>query len=240
MESISASPRKIVVTLVAKLTRGKAEDIRDHVSLGSLGLGASIGLVSLRSSLERETSSALPPLDLKMKISDLVKLIEVPEAAGRTGPMMGRPTLPADPKSPATEAPFPAAFQADRAIEHRNIGIDIQDIDSFPVASDYRTHEFYSANFLQSELATAMLRADLRSHLAGVFCAKEAAKKTHHALLNLRMTEFCVVHDQHGAPFLRLTDPENLTIAFRFCISISHTQRLAAANCLTSWEEDAS
>ena len=232
MTVASILPRNIVVALVARLTRRKVDDLRDHVSLGSLGLGASIGLVSLRSSLERETTTTLPPLDLKMKISDLVKLIEARGAVTQPSPIE-QPDLSADRKSSLTAASRPRAFAADGRIEQHNIGIDIQDIDSFPVASDYRDHEFYSANFLQSELATAMLRADLRSHLAGVFCAKEAAKKTHPVLLNLRLTAFCVVHDPHGAPLLRLVDPQSLPIAFRFRISISHAQCLAAANCLT-------
>jgi phosphopantetheine--protein transferase-like protein len=234
--SAQVSSRHNVVSLVAKLSRRKAEDIQDHLSLGSLGISSSIGLISLRSSMEKGATRKLPPLDLKMKISDLVNLLDgsaVP-SNGESSPRSDANVRTAS--NPASMAP-PLARTIFSGIERLNIGIDIQDIESMPIASDYRTHDFYSSTFNPSELATAMLRANIRSHLTGIFCAKEAAKKTHPVLLNLRMTEFCVDHDQNAAPLLRLVNAEAVPYAFRFRISISHTEHMATANCLTTWDD---
>ena len=107
--------------------------------------------------------------------------------------------------------------------------MDIQDIASLPVTTDYRAHEFYISHFAPEEIATALLRPDPRAHLCGVFCAKEAAKKSHPDLLNLRMTDFFVSHDPTGRPALHLVDNHRL----KFLLSITHTAEFAAATCLT-------
>ena len=91
------------------------------------------------------------------------------------------------------------------------MGLDIQDVASMPVTDDYRADAFYSSAFSAAEIATALLRADPRVHLCGIFCAKEAAKKSNPSLLNEPMSAFAVAHDAQGKPLLSLAPSNRAT-----------------------------
>ena len=213
-----------VVLALSRVSRRKPGDIQPHLSLASLGLSSSFGLSAVRSLLEAGGAGKLPPLGARMTVGQLVDLV----AGGE------QPAVAAEPSTPvvlpsAHDEPMPAAM----SINGMGLGMDMQEIASLPPASDYRTDAFYTGHFHPSEIATAILRPDVRSHLCGIFCAKEAAKKSHPALLNLRMTELLVAHDPAGRPMLRLVDDVAPGAAFAFLLSITHTEHYAAATCLT-------
>ena len=112
------------------------------------------------------------------------------------------------------------------------LGMDMQEIASLPNADDYREHAFYAGNFTPQELATAVLRPNPRAHLCGLFCAKEAAKKSHPALLDVRMSDLSVLPDETGRPVLRVADTVAAAAGLRFLVSITHTDTVAAATCI--------
>jgi holo-[acyl-carrier protein] synthase len=208
-----------VITAISRITRKKAADIKAHISLGTLGLSSSFGLSALRSLLEAECETRIPALHSNLKVGDLLALLSGTELKGDGQTECG---------SEAATVSFPGQGNI-------GLGMDIQEIDLMPSASDYRTHDFYCSHFVATEIATALLKPDPRVHLCGVFCAKEAAKKSHSSLLNLRMTDLLVNHDGQGKPWLRLSDSIVLPYSYDFVLSISHTARIAAATCITVW-----
>ena len=216
-----------ITDAVCKISRKKPEQIQPHLSLASLGVSSSFGLSALRSLLEAQSSIKLPPLNANMKVDDLIRL-----AADGLNPARGRPVSAGVPED-AAPGVAPPAKGIDAALPPGlGLGMDIQDIASLPVAADYRTHEFYVSHFTPEEIATSLLRPDPRAHLCGLFCAKEAAKKSQAGLLNLRMTDFFITHDSAGRPDLQLVDGHHLKNRFRFLLSITHTAQFAAATCL--------
>ena len=204
------------------MSRGKPEEIKDHVSLGSLGLRSSFSLSALRSALEAEAGGKLPVFGLNTKVGELLQL-----GSERDATSASRPSV----------VHAPAEGLALRVnIGALGLGIDLQEVATMPFAEDYRTDTFYCAHFQPAEIATAILRADARTHFCGVFCAKEALKKSHPDLLNLRMDEIAVTHEAGGRPSIAVLPPARISAhTFCFTISITHTAQVAAAVCITTW-----
>jgi phosphopantetheine--protein transferase-like protein len=108
------------------------------------------------------------------------------------------------------------------------VGLDVEDIRSMPVASDYWEHEFYRGSFAKSEIAYAVLQLEPRTHFAGFWCAKEALRKCDPSFAGVAPERTAVAHDADGRPYLTVeTDagPERLAHA----VSISHTTEVATA-----------
>lgn len=227
--------RNIVILALCRLTRKKPEEIQDHFSLASLGVSSSFGLSALRSKLESESRSKLPPFTSGILVKDLLRLF-----LGEAGERIPPPS-PASSKTSASAPSMNLAAtsspQQSLAPGNIGLGLDMQEVEDLPIAEDFRIHEFYASHFSQEEIATAMLRPDPRVHLCGIFCAKEAVKKSHADLLNLRMSEIAVDHDTTGRPKLRLIGNPHLHERFRFLLSITHTARFAAATCLSLWSD---
>ena len=223
-----------VISALCRVSRKKPGDIQGHVSLATLGVNSSFGLSALRSLLESGGRTKLPPLNAGMKVNDLLGLF----SGGTAGSDQAVTQTPAVKTSSViqSDVPVPNATKASPA--NMGMGMDMQEIDELPEATDFLTHEFYSSHFAPSEIATAVLRPNPREHLCGIFCAKEAAKKSHPALLNLRMSDLFVSHDKEGRPLLRLAEGTLPEIRFQFILSITHTHRFAAATCLTFWGID--
>jgi len=219
--------RDAVLSALARMTRKKPQEIPGHASLATLGLSSSFGLTALRSLLESQGKAPLPPFHPNMQVDALVQLV-----GGLPGaPPTGAP--PAMAAVPAAVRPVSVTPQAGGLGMSLGLGMDMQEIGLLPETDDYRSHPFYAANFTPQELATSALRPDPRAHLCGLFCAKEAAKKSHAALLGLPMSDFCVLPDEAGRPILRLTDPAVVLVRLRFLVSITHTATVAAATCVT-------
>jgi holo-[acyl-carrier protein] synthase len=233
--------RNAVVAAICRMTRRKPGDVQGHLSLATAGLSSSFGLTALRSVLESQGCGRLPALTPTMTVDALVDLVGgTPPAAG------GSATAPAPAAvSPSPAAPTPAAASAGSRPPARpatprpaanalpiGLGMDMQEIGTFPAADDFREHPFYAGTFTPQELATAVLRPDPRAHLCGLFCAKEAAKKSHPALLDVRMSDLCVLPDEAGRPVLRVADGVAAAAGLRFLVSITHTDTVAAATCV--------
>ena len=108
------------------------------------------------------------------------------------------------------------------------VGLDVEDIRSLPMANDYWEHEFYGVTFAKSEIAYAVLQAEPRTHLAGFWCAKEALRKCDSSFATVGLNELAVAHDVDGKPYLTQATSvgaERLPHA----VSISHTAEVATA-----------
>ena len=108
------------------------------------------------------------------------------------------------------------------------VGLDVEEIRSLPVAVDYWEHDFYRSNFARSEIAYAVLEADPLTHFAGFWCAKEALRKCDPSFAEVSFDRIGVAHETGGRPYLTLASdagPERLPHA----VSISHTIDVATA-----------
>jgi len=223
--------RNAVVAAICRMTRRKPGDVQGHLSLASTGLSSSFGLTALRSVLESQGCGRLPPLAATMTVDAIVDLVVgTPQAVD--GLATSPAAVPAT-ASPASPASRPATSRSAAAGSLPiGLGMDMQEIASFPATDDFREHPFYAGTFAPQELATAVLRPNPRAHLCGLFCAKEAAKKSHPALLDVRMSDLCVLPDEAGRPVLRVADSVAAAVGLRFLVSITHTDTVAAATCV--------
>lgn len=101
------------------------------------------------------------------------------------------------------------------------VGVDIEEVDSLPVAFDYREHAFYRDNFTAAEISYCIRQCSVRASLCGLWAAKEAILKAGVASApqgHLKSIE--ISHDEEGRP------------VFTGCsLSISHSARSAIAVC---------
>jgi phosphopantetheine--protein transferase-like protein len=218
-----------VLNAIAKLSRKKTEEISLHVSLGTLGLNSSFGLSALRSLLENQSKKKLPPFSLMTKVTELINIccnLNDGSSISSSHNFIDRRTSPVILNQvSASNSYFP--------INNISLGMDLQEIDSFELVADFRADPFYNSHFSDAEISTALLNTNTVAHLVGIFCAKEAAKKSHDDLLNLRMTDFHVTHSESGKPILKISSDLALLKNFSFLISITHTEKYAAATCIT-------
>lgn len=219
-----------ITAALCRMSRRKPEDLQPHLSLGSLGINSSFGLSALRSLVEAELRVKLPPLTASLRVEELYALADRLQATGSAAAVPVRPAPRTAPQGTSVNVTPGTALQL-------GLGLDMQEIDTLPDAADLRSDPFYAAHFSAEEIATALLRPDPRAHLCGIFCAKEAAKKSHPELLPLRMDELRVSHDDSGRPHLHLATAAVDGARFRFTLSITHTARTAAATCLVHWSE---
>lgn len=195
----------LVLETIAKVSRRPLGDTTEHSALSEFGLSESLGLTLLRSALERSSGKKLPPLTWKLSVKDLRALLALPQAT-ETAP-----------------SPVPV-------VTGPSVGIDIQELSALPDTTQFRSDETYLTLFSEAEIATAYLRPDPRLHLCGIFCVKEAVKKSHPALVNLKPLEIRVFHES-GRPQVEIL-PSTLASVFQFQVSISHSQHYATAAVL--------
>jgi phosphopantetheine--protein transferase-like protein len=108
------------------------------------------------------------------------------------------------------------------------VGLDVENIGSLPVASDYWEHEFYRGTFARSEIAYAVLHVGPRTHFAGFWCAKEALRKCDPSLADVSMVRTAIGHDADGRPYFTLETESGLQ-RLPHAVSISHTAEVATA-----------
>lgn len=98
------------------------------------------------------------------------------------------------------------------------IGIDIEEIISFPDVDDYRADPFYNMNFADAEIAYCILQKDPKQSFAGLFAAKEAIVKVDNSMGQKPFSDIVIGHDGSGKPYFQ-----------DFQISISHASQFAVA-----------
>ncbi|GAB4239020.1 MAG: hypothetical protein Kow0049_26110 [Stanieria sp.] len=212
-----------VVEIVAKIAGKSATQVLPETSLGSLGITSSIQILKIQSALERQYQQKLPFLGDNWTIERI---------AAQVGEISFPKKFNLAPSQSKTEANFNnnTALLQSVNLSNISIGIDIEEINNLPDTSNYRTHEFYQALFCAEEISYALLKNEPKLHLCGIFCAKEALKKAAPELINLRMDEIIVTHQQ-GRPLIK-TSKLAINSTFNFQLSISHTFNYAVATVL--------
>jgi holo-[acyl-carrier protein] synthase len=230
-----------IIAAIARLARKRSTDVQGHITLATIGLNSSFGLSALRSLLEVEASGRLPTLTVHMTVDEVVRLVSsVSTSISTPSPIDSKKSFALTSRSvtrPKALTGSPAGLSP-RSLRYTppvnlGMGMDMQEIASLPQVADLRSDVFYTSHFSSQELATAVLRPDPLSHLCGIFCAKEATKKSHPELLNLRMDQMSISHDENGRPMLNISNDAIPAGLFHFIISITHTSQVAAATCLS-------
>ena len=190
--------------MIATMLMVTPAEIADGTSLAALN--TSLGSAKVRLGLKR-LGLALPVGSKPATFAGLLAAL-----SGETAPV-------------ASSVPITRAAIDSSGLQ---VGLDLEDIHSLPVATDYWEHEFYRANFAKSEIAYAVLEAEPRTHFAGFWCAKEALRKCDPSFAHVNPAQTAVAHEANGRPYLTLeseTGPERLPHA----VSISHTLEIATA-----------
>ena len=200
----------------------KPEEIRALIATMLMVTPAEIGDNTSLAALNTSLGSAKVRLGLKRLGLTLPAGSKPATFAGLLAALSGE-AVPAT--SPSAPVPIKAAAIDSSGLQ---VGLDVEDIDSLPVVTDYWEHEFYRANFAKSEIAYAVLEAAPRTHFAGFWCAKEALRKCDPSFTDVSPDRTAVAHEANGRPYLTLESeagPERLPHA----VSISHTLQIATA-----------
>jgi len=197
--------------LVATMLMLSGNEVRAESSLRSLN--SSLGGAKLKLGLKR-LGWILPegPLPMTMGELEAVLLSKRPDDTGTVAP-------PGEPPPNILASVISPGVQ---------IGLDLQDVRSLPLADDYWEHAFYCDTFGGSEIAYAVIQAEPRSHFAGFWCAKEALRKCDHSFQRVEMRSTVVTHDASGRPYLALQRQDS-NVRLPHAVSISHTSDLAMA-----------
>jgi phosphopantetheine--protein transferase-like protein len=198
--------------LIATMLRISPAEVGDGTSLAPLN--TSLGVAKVRLGLKR-LGLALPAGLQPATFGGLVAAL-----SGDAAPALGEKIQ---------AIPRPASVAAGNGgLAGLQVGLDVEDIRSLPVASDYWEHEFYQGTFARSEIAYAVLHLDPRTHLAGFWCAKEALRKCDPSFAEIAAQQTAVAHDANGRPYLVLETGAGVE-RLPHAVSISHTTEVATA-----------
>jgi len=198
--------------MVAKMLRLPPEQVAPETSVASLD--TSLGGAKLKLGLRR-LGLYLPTAFSPATVGEL-------EAA-----LFGKVPVKA-PAAPSTGEIDTTMVRAHAALAGVQVGIDVQDVHSLPVADDYWEHEFYAGMFGKSEIAYAVVQSEPRTHLAGYWCAKEALRKCDPSFIKVGFESTVVAHEQDGRPYLQWQTPSG-PVRLPHALSLSHTGELAIA-----------
>ncbi len=217
------------LSVIAQIGRTDAASLRPEHTLNSLKINKSLGLGLLRSALERRFQRKLPVITWKTTIQEL---LDATDGAGEA-----RPALPVA-HGVTGEGQHPG-FAARLAKEPRaegfelGHGVDIQEISALPETADkWEEYPFYAGHFSADEMAAARGKPDVRAHLAGIWSAKEAVKKSDPELAALEFSDIAISQDPNGRPEVQIAH-QRLRDRFAVIVSISHSSLYAIASAIT-------
>lgn len=164
--------------------------------------------------------------------------VDLPAAfsANNFGELFGQPKPPANENEPANIETVRATSSPtfDKVMESGSgVGIDIEDCDSLPAASDPLTEPFYAENFTPAEITYCLRQKNARESFCGLWCAKEAVIKCGSEFSRLRPIEIEIGHDTKGQPGLSTLRAGRLTREKDCFISISHSHGISVAVCVS-------
>jgi phosphopantetheine--protein transferase-like protein len=194
--------------MIATMLMVSAAEVSDGTSLAALN--TSLGSAKVRLGLRR-LGLALPVGATPATFGGLLAALSGEAAPAAAEAAVARPVASISTGSGALQ-----------------VGLDVEDIGSLPVAADYWEHEFYRGTFAKSEIAYAVLQAEPRTHFAGFWCAKEALRKCDPAFRDVSPERTAVAHDGDGRPYLTLQSEAGLE-RLDHALSISHAADIATA-----------
>ena len=225
--SVNPDLKDQIRNLIATMLRTSSAEVVDTTSLAPLL--TSLGSAKIRLGLKRlgfALTGGVTPSTFGALWSAL---------SGEATPV-ATPALSANPEpSVSTFASNGAApkLHGSRGFQGLQVGLDVEEISSLPVASDYWEHEFYRGTFARSEIAYAVLHAEPRAHFAGFWCVKEALRKCDPSFAGISMERTAVAHDPDGRPYITLETEAGLE-RLSHAVSISHTTAVATAVVVAS------
>jgi phosphopantetheinyl transferase (holo-ACP synthase) len=173
-------------------------------------LDNSLGEAKLRLGLKR-LGLKLSPGVRPASFGDLCELLSGKEPQPiRPAPQNGLPSVP------------------NSALDGLSVGLDVQEVSSLPLVTDYWEDAFYLATFAKPEIAYAVMKPEPRIHFAGFWCAKEALRKCDASFGGVEPVATVVAHEAGGRPFLVWNGPTG-EIRLRHALSISHSGAIAMA-----------
>jgi phosphopantetheine--protein transferase-like protein len=221
--SVSPEQKDQLRSMIATMLMVSPSEITDSTSLATLN--TSLGAAKVRLGLKR-LSLAVPVGTKPATFGGLVAALSGEAATSEA-------------QAPSTAAAKPSIAPANAASGSASsgtlqVGVDVEEIDSLPIATDYWEHEFYQGSFSKSEIAYAVVQTEPRIHFAGFWCAKEALRKCDSAFKEISPADTAVAHDAEGRPYLTqpgFLGPERLPHA----VSISHTTAVATSVVVTGF-----
>jgi holo-[acyl-carrier protein] synthase len=115
-------------------------------------------------------------------------------------------------------------------INNIGIGIDIENINRFAKLDLKKNRNFFDKIYTRKEKEYCLLKSNPFPHLAARFAAKEAIKKTIGD--KIAFSEIEITNDKNGAPKVKFLN-KKIENKYKSIISISHTQSMAQAVCIT-------
>jgi phosphopantetheine--protein transferase-like protein len=109
-----------------------------------------------------------------------------------------------------------------------DIGIDSEEINRFEKLKRYDS--FVLNNFTKQEIDYCFSRSVPKVHLAGIFCSKEAVRKTIDDR-NISFKDIEITHSKKGKPKINIGNYQKGKIKQKgnFLLSITHTKKNAIA-----------
>ena len=213
-----------LIRIIADISGKKAEEINPDSILSALKINSSIGILKLQSALEKKFKKKLKPLSMNVKVAMIAQQL------GLDGNSVSVNTERTKREEKELEDSF-NTVKNDYGFSDIFIGVDIEEVASLPRTVNIRAHEFYSSQFIDTELSYALLMPDPYVHLCGMFCAKEAFKKSAPDFIEVPMNEIIISHNSAQRPSIR-TIHNNINRKYQFKVSISHTEKFATATII--------
>jgi holo-[acyl-carrier protein] synthase len=225
-----ASNMDNVVDIIATISGKSRDRLVPDANLRSLGITSSIEILKIQSAIERKFGRKLSPIGDTWTIDKIAAQVGQSQNNGDAANKPTTKTSNSQISIQQNNSSNVSAVSPALNIGGLFIGIDIEEVEHLPVTSNYRVHDFYQSLFTNEEISYAMLKSETRLHLCGIFCAKEALKKSAPELIQLRMEEIQVYHQQER-PFIK-TVHDSINSMFNFQLSISHSNHYAVATVL--------
>lgn len=213
-----------LIRIIAEISGKKTEEITPDSILSALRINSSIGILKLQSALEKKFNKKLKPISMNVKVAMIAQQL------GLDGNSVAVNTERTKREEKELEDSF-KTVKHDYGFWDIFIGVDIEEVASLPKTGNLRTHEFYSSQFSDAELSYALLMPDPYVHLCGMFCAKEAFKKSSPDLIEVPMNEIIISHNSAQRPSIS-TVHDSINRKYQFKISISHTEKFATATII--------
>jgi phosphopantetheine--protein transferase-like protein len=213
-----------IILIISQISRVEPNLLKPEQNLNSLNINKSLGLALIRSAVERKLKIKCDWINWDTTIQDLIDKTENSIIRLDKDKEIN--------KSTNSNSVSPNIKKIDPRKSFVGLGIDIQEINDLPeIKGSLQDDPFYSKYFSTAELQYAHTKADIRAHLAGIWCAKEAIKKTSDSLMEIDFKEIDISHDVKGKPFvLPLNNFKNLNIL----LSISYNKSYAIASAIAS------
>jgi phosphopantetheine--protein transferase-like protein len=209
-------------SVVARFFNVPESAVTEEFTFPADRLQGSVGRTTFHAALKRLAGADLPAA---LTATTYRQLLAAPAAEPAQ-----TPDSPASPRAPGQ--PIPPIVEPANRQNGFGVGIDIESVESLPVAKDPWSDAFYRDNFTEAEIAYCQRQTDPRMSFCGLWSAKEAAMKCDPEIAGLRPIQIEITHDEQRRPGLRVHEPVPDRAPEEYALSISHAGRMVVAVCV--------